>query len=245
MSKKAADRSRAERAAAAMVAQERAERRRNLLVAGAVVAVLALIVGVGFAISSQRDTTGDTPDAVPNGVDGFAVVVGEEDAPSTITLFEDLQCPVCQAFEEATGEQVAQAVEDGKVRVEYRPISILDQASTTNYSTRALNALLVVLDTSGTEAFVDYQRLLFQNQPAEGTAGLSDDELIDFAVQAGADEDAIREPIEDLIYSQWIKNATAQASKEGVTGTPTVLIDGESAGADPQASAQAVLELVG
>ena len=52
-----------------------------------------------------------------------------------------------------TGDAVAKAVEAGKVKVEYRPIAFLDDASTTDYSSRALNALMVVLDTSGLDAF--------------------------------------------------------------------------------------------
>ena len=85
-------------------AQQRAERRRQMLVVGAVVVALVVIVAVGYLVSSGRDTTGDTPQATPNGVtDDYAVVVGEESAPKTITLYEDLQCPVCKAFEDATG----------------------------------------------------------------------------------------------------------------------------------------------
>ena len=81
--------------------------------------------------------------------DSYAVVVGDESAPTTITVYEDLQCPVCQAFEAATGDAVDRRSADGKVKVEYRPIAFLDDASTTDYSSRALNALMVVLDTSG------------------------------------------------------------------------------------------------
>ncbi len=229
-----------------MAAQERAERRRNLLVVGAVVAVLVLIVGDRASRSTACATPpGETPAATPNGVDdNYAVVVGDESAPTTITLFEDLQCPVCRAFQDATADQVDQAVADGKVRVEYRPIAILDRASTTEYSSRALNALMAVLDTSGQEAFVAYQRLLYENQPAEGSAGLTDDQLIELAVKAGADEDAVRGPIEDRVFQQWVENATEQASKDGVTGTPTVLIDGKSTGDNPQESMQAVLDAV-
>jgi protein-disulfide isomerase len=246
MSKRSADRSRAERAAAALVAQQRAERRRHFLVVGAVVVALMAIVGIGYAASSSRDTTGDTPSATPSGVtDGYSVVVGDESAPTTITVYEDLQCPVCQAFEATTGDAVAKAVEAGKVKVEYRPLAFLDQASTTDYSSRALNALMVVLDESGQDAFEAYHRLLFEKQPAEGTAGLTDDQLIQYAVQSGADESAVRGPIEDQKFHQWVVNATDQMSKDGVTGTPTVLIDGRSAGATPQESAQAVLDAVG
>ena len=246
MSKKSAERSRSERAAAAMAAQRRSERRRQFLVVGAVVVALMAVVGIGYAASSSRDTTGDTPSATPAGVtDGYSVVVGEESAPTTITVYEDLQCPVCQAYEATTGDAVAKAVEAGKVKVEYRPLAFLDDASSTDYSSRALNALMVVLDESGQDAFEAYHRLLFEKQPAEGGAGLTDDQLVEYAVQAGADEDAVRGPIVDRKFHQWVVNATDQMSKDGVTGTPTVLIDGKSAGSTPQESAQAVLDAVG
>jgi protein-disulfide isomerase len=33
--------------------------------------------------------------------------------------------------------------------------------------------------------------------------------------------------IDDLVFGEWVKGAEDQASKDGVTGTPTVLVDGE------------------
>jgi protein-disulfide isomerase len=245
MSKKSAEHSRSERARAAMEAQAAAERRRNLLVTGAVAAVLAIVVVVGFLAARGGDTTGDEPSATPRGVDGYSVVIGDADAPDTITVYEDLQCPVCAAYEDATAGKVEKAVERGDVKVDYRMLAFLDRASTTDYSSRALNALMVVLDSSGDDAFMKMHRLLFEHQPAEGSAGLSDDQLVEYAVQAGADEDAVRGPIEDEKFAQWVVNATDQMSREGVTGTPTVLIDGKPAGDDPAASARAVLDLVG
>ena len=244
MSKKAAERSRAERAQQALVEQAARERRRNLTIGGAIAAVLVVVVVVGFLLSRGADETGQAEEVVPSGVDGYSVLVGDPDAPSTITVYEDLQCPVCAQFEGATGEQVRAAVEAGDVNVDYRMVAFLDRASTTDYSSRALNALMVVLDRSGTDAFEDYHRLLFENQPAEGAAGLSDDQLVEYAVEAGADESEVRGPIEDEEFGQWVINATDQMSRGGVNGTPTVLIDGESAGDNPAESVDAVLELV-
>jgi protein-disulfide isomerase len=252
MSKKSAERSRAERAQAALVAQQRAERRRQTLIVGIVVAAIVLIVGAGFAISTLRDTTGDTPTATPQAelaggtpaIDGYTVTIGDPSAPKTITVYEDLQCPVCKAYEATTGQAVATAVAAGKVKVDYRMVAFLDDVSTTEYSSRALNALMVVLDTTGVDAFTKYHQLLYDNQPAEGSAGLSDDQLVQYAVQAGAKESVVRGPIEDGKFDQWVVNATDQMSKDGVRGTPTVLIDGKSAGSTPDESAQAVLAAV-
>ena len=233
---------RAARTAALLAEQKRAERRRRVLVVGAVVAVLAVVLGVGFFVQANRDTTGDAPSTTPGGVtDGYSIFVGDESAPTTITVYEDLQCPVCQSLEQATGDQVNQAIADGKVRVEYRMVSFLDDASSNEYSSRALNAALVVLDTAGVDTFKEFHDELFANQPAEGGAGPDDAALIDAAVAAGADEQAVSGPIEDKVYAQWITNATDQMSKDGVNGTPTVEIDGERVEGSVQDSIDAVL----
>lgn len=243
MSKKSSERSRTERAQAVLQARQAQERRRRLVAVGVVVLALVAVVVVGVLLTSRADTTGEVADATPAGVsDDYAVVVGEADAPSTITAYEDLQCPACATFEAQTADVVAEAVDAGEVQVEYHLVAFLDQASTTDYSSRALNALMVVLDTAGEDAFTEMHRLLYENQPPEGTAGLDDDQLVDYAVEAGASEDDVRGPIEDEKFAQWVVNATGQMSRDGVNGTPTVLIDDEPVEGDPAA---AVLELLG
>ena len=160
-------------------------------------------------------------------MDGFGVFVGDPDAEHTVTIYEDLQCPACASLEAQLGPALAAAVDSGDVRLEYRMISFLDKASTNDHSSRAMNAALVVLDTAGVEAFRTFHDDLYANQPAEGGPGFEDDELIERAVAAGADEAQVKGPIEDKVFDQWIKNATEQMSKDGVGGTPTILIDGE------------------
>ena len=99
----------AERAAAALREQQAAERRRRFVIVGSVVAVLAIIGGLTWFAISRGDTTGEAVDesGVPGNTDGYAVVVGDADAPLTMKFYEDPQCPVCQQFEAAVGEPVA------------------------------------------------------------------------------------------------------------------------------------------
>lgn len=234
-----------DRAAAAMREQQRAERRRQLLIVGAVVAVLAIIGGLTWFAVSRGDTTGEAVEesGIPGNTDGYAVVVGDADAPLTMKFYEDPQCPICQQFEAAVGQQVAKAIADGKVKVAYHIVSFLDDRSENDYSSRAANALYVVADTAGPDVFAEYHSLLFENQPAEGTAGPEDDQLVEWAVEAGADEDAVRQPIEDKVYEQWIENATDQMSQDGVNGTPGVFIDGQLQ-PDPGTAVNAVLQAI-
>jgi protein-disulfide isomerase len=219
----------AERAASIRKEQERAEqRRRRLVVTVAIAGVLALILGVGYAVQSARDTTGQAATPPAGVVDDYAVPRGEAGAPVVVTIYEDFMCPFCGDFEAASRDVLQPYVDRGDVQLQYRVVSFLDRASDgSDYSTRAMNALGVVLDTAGQEAAGRFHDALFEQQPEEGTSGLSDAELVDLAVQAGADADQVTGPIEDRSFEQWVQNATDAASRDDINSTPTVLVDGE------------------
>jgi protein-disulfide isomerase len=235
----------AERAAAALREAQAAERRRRFVIVAAVVAVLAIIGGLTWFAISRGDTTGQAVGqaGTPANTDGYAVVVGDPNAKTTLKFYEDPQCPICQQFESVVGDKVAKAIDDGKVKVEYHVVSFLDRSSKNQYSSRAANAAYAVADTAGPEAFQKFHDLLYQNQPPEGSAGPEDDQLVDWAVQAGAPEAEVRTLIDNDTFGQFVENATGQMSKDGVTGTPGVFVDGKLA-ANPGEGVNAVLAAV-
>lgn len=234
----------AERVAQLRLDEKSATRRRNLAIGATVAAVLVLLIAVGLVLQNKRDTTGDSASEPAGATADYGVVIGDADAPTTIVVYEDFQCPICQAFEDETAKQLAAAVEDGKVNVEYRMVSFLDRASKNAYSSRAANAAAAVLDTAGHEAFAAFHAALFADQPAEGTAGPSDEELIDQAVEAGAAYSKVAPLIENGAYDDWVIAATDAMSRAGVNGTPTALIDGKVAGSNPAETIAAVLAAV-
>ena len=204
-------------------------RRRRTLVAAVVSVVLALAVGIGVAVQAGRDSGGGGSTATPGGTTsgGAGFAIGASDAPVTVEVYEDFQCPACQAFEEASGPTLTELVDAGTVRLVYRPIAFLDRASTDRYSTRSLNAAACVADAAGTDAFVRFHEALFAEQPAEGGAGLPDSRLVELAEGAGADRQAVSGCLENLEFESWARDVTDAASKAGVNGTPTVLVNGE------------------
>ena len=223
----ARQRSAAKRAAEA-AARAAAERRRRTVV-GAVVAVLLLVITVVSVVVVQTArTSASASAAVPaNTVDGGnVIVVGSADAPVTVDLYEDFQCPNCKALEDSTGSTIHDLVTAGTVQVHYHGMAFLDTRANGDYSTRALDAAGVVVGAAGTGAFQTFSDLLFANQPGEGGSGLTDDQLIAYAAQAGASGELVEQQIRDLHYGDWVKAVTDQASKAGVTGTPTVRVDG-------------------
>jgi protein-disulfide isomerase len=218
----------AEKRAAEQRARAQERRRRQAVVGGVVAAVVVVAVVAVIVVQSAR--TSSSPDAaVPaNTVDGAtAFAVGPADAPVTVDVYEDFLCPACRQFEATTGDTLAALAADGTAQVRYHPIAILDRASTDDYSTRALNAAAVVGDAAGTEAFLAFHDALFAEQPAEGGPGLTDERLGELAAEAGASGADVEEAITGLAYEDWTREVTDAASRAGVTGTPTVLVDGE------------------
>ncbi|MGY1744060.1 DsbA family protein [Blastococcus sp. SYSU D00695] len=222
-------RRRIEEKRAAEAARAAALRRRRTLL-GAVVAAVVLVVAVVVVIAVQSGRTATSADApVPAGTSeqGTAVAVGTAGAPVVVDVYEDFQCPHCATLEEQVGPTLRQLADAGTVLLRYRPMAFLDEASTTDYSTRALNAAGAVLDAAGPDAFGTFHDRLFAEQPAEGGAGLSDDRLVDLAAQAGATGPDVADAIRDRRYGDWTARVTDAASRAGITGTPTVLVDGD------------------
>jgi protein-disulfide isomerase len=150
----------------------------------------------------------------------------EAGKPVKVVLYIDFICPVCKNFEAQYNEQLTSLRNEGKITVEYRALGFLDSRSTTNYSSRAANAAACVVNESP-EKYAEFVDALFANQPAEGGAGLSDDKLKSMASDIGVD---INSCVDEKTYRPFVKFTTKEASAIGVTGTPSVFVEGKQWG---------------
>jgi protein-disulfide isomerase len=222
--KRDARRARTERARAEAEERRKAQKRKEQLTRyGLIAGVLALVVGGYFLITSLGS---DKPDTAPAGASGnYGLVVGDGDAPKEIVVYEDFLCPFCGQLEQTVGDQLDAAVEAGEVNVEYRPLPFLERIS--DYSPESANAFAVVLDESGPEVAKAFHDLLFDNQPSEDGPFPDEDQLVEWAVEAGATEADVRPGIEDMAFEGWVEAAGEAASKEGINSTPSVFVDGQ------------------
>lgn len=184
----------------------------------------AELTGRGGIVVSGRDISDDAEDA---------------ESPAEVVVYEDFQCPYCQELEEGTGDYLEERMEAGDITVEYRIVSFLDSASQNEYSSRSANAALCVFEKAGPGAFYDLHEDLFEDQPEEGSAGPSDAELTRAAKDAGAD---VGDCIAKRSYDEKVTAATQHMSKDGVTGTPTVLVDGEAVELDTETAVEDAVE---
>ena len=224
----AAQRRIAEKRAAEARVRAQAARRRKTAIGGAIAAlvVIAALVLVFVVQTSRTATSSHAAKPAHTVSNGQVVEVGQASAPTTVDLYFDYQCPNCKIFEDQNGAKLDSLLAQGAVKVRYHGMAFLDTTANKQYSTRALNAAAAVVNAAGPEAFQKFHDLLYKNQPAEGGSGLSDQQLISYASQAGATGSTVSKEITDLAYGDWVKQVTDQASKDGITGTPTVLVNG-------------------
>lgn len=222
-----------------------APRRSRLpVVAAAVIAFVAVVIA-GFALlaSSRDDTVKDAGGygsaQTPAALSGDGTIALSKGAGVQIQLFEDPLCPHCGAFEAQYGDQIAEAVDAGKLSVTYRPLTFLNQGSASgDYSTRAWAALMCVAQddaTAGAASYGAYHDLLFSSgvQPSEGgKSDHTDSELADYAVQSGASSAASLCITNGDMQSRARsadKQSQSDLTKEvGRVGSPTVLSGGKS-----------------
>ena len=219
--------------------RERAEKRqRNLITVGIVAVVVALIAVAAVAFKTESDKRAANTELTPpaGATKEYGVVYTPKDAGGTaqkdvvrVVIYEDMQCPVCQRFEQANGQYLASAVKKGEIEVEYRFLAFLDDlgASPNEYSRRAANAVLCAREEGGPGQFKQLHDLLYANQPEEKTFGPEDNQLVESAVAVGLKQDAAESCILKQRYVPWLEQATDAMAKAKVTGTPTVRVDGK------------------
>jgi len=84
--------------------------------------------------------------------------------------------------------------------------------------------------TSGSEA-LPFHLTVYDNQPPEqpGTEAWTADDLVGWGNDVGITGDEWTSCVNDETYSAWVDDVQASSTDAGVTGTPTVFVNGEPA----------------
>ena len=233
MGTQARTKSREVRQAAAELARKRATQRRRLLAGGGVIIaglliaiVVSLVNAAGSANPSDDPPPTGTVVAPANTTPAGAIMIGTTTAPVKLEIFLDYMCPYCGRFERANGGELERLVNDGTVRLEMYPLAFLDrQSAGTKYSSRAANAVATVADRAPDKVLA-FSTALFAKQPEEGGPGLTDTEIAKLATDAGVPAGVV-DSFHEQRFAPWIATSTDAAFKTGITGTPTVRINGK------------------
>lgn len=253
------DRREAAREHARLMREEAAKkaRRRRWWIQGSVGVVILAVVAVVALVIVNSIPHGQTSAGPKNMVSDGIVLTGSTKAVSTpalaadekptpttqsdtgtkayITIYEDLQCPFCQQFEQTNMTQIKQWLDSGLAQLEIHPLNYLTSPANGGYSLRAGNAVACVAN-SAPDKFLAVNSALYEKQPKENTGGLPNSTILSILKSAGVSSSSITKCVNDTKFSNWLNAATKRATtqklpnsnvKPPFPGTPTVIVNGQ------------------
>jgi protein-disulfide isomerase len=176
----------------------------------AVMVALALIVLVGL------------PAAGTNTAKANGNSLGDANAPVTLEVYADFQCPICGQFDRGTLKQIEDKyVKNGKARIVFNHYAFIGDEST-----RAAEASECANEQG---KFWEYADTVFNNQAGENQGAFSDANLEKFAQQVGLDMTKYKICMDQHTYLGKVQASTQAGSQRGINSTPTLFINGQMA----------------
>lgn len=169
--------------------------------------------------------------------DGYAL--GDPDAPVSVEVWEDIQCPFCQQFTFQVKPLIVERyVTPGSVRLVFRDLPFLGDES----HWAAVAASLA----ADQDLFWPYHDHLFANLRGENVGSYGLDQLLEIGQLVGLDMAAFREGLRlDAARARFAEiqaRARRDAAALGINATPTVVVAGVPVGSPDLDSVSAAIE---
>jgi len=201
------------------------QRRFGLGAISAVAIVGGLAVVVLLAITRPQPAPSPTaavvPASVPAGLVNNGFTLGKADAPVTIDVYEDFQCPACQHWGHDVFPSLARnELADGSAKLVFHGYAFIGPESR--------DAGRAAFAASRQNRFWDYWATLYANQGIRENGGsFTRDRLVAMADAIGLEPTMFGLDYESDAAKQAVTDGIADARKAGVESTPTVLVNGE------------------
>lgn len=193
------------------------------IVGGIVVVAIALALG----LTPKTDTGAGAGQAVvveraPSGVPTDGFVLGKADAPVTIDLYEDFQCPACASWGRGVlPSLVANEITDGTAKVVFHDVAFLGPESVA-----AGHAAYAAAQQGH---FWDMWATLYASQGQRENAGaFSRDRLLAMASGLGLDVAKFTADMDGADARAYLDASIAGARAVGITSTPSIVVAGQT-----------------
>jgi protein-disulfide isomerase len=192
------------------------------VILAAVIIAFALLYGHGASTTNTQQPAGTAVDVKNIKTDGDPYI-GDKDAPNTMVLFFDYQCPFCKQFEQGvTPKLVDTYVKTGKLRIVFKDFQFLGNDS--------LDAAVFgrALWEAQPDKFYDWYVAMFNAQDEEGDQGFGD--LASVEKLAGTIQGIDVAKVDALVqknrtqYEQAIAADRSEGAALGINGTPTIVV---------------------
>ena len=200
---------------------------RNITIAAVIVGVLI----VAFVATQQlggrvTGTFNDPGTAYPASLlDGHAI--GSADAPVTLDVYEDFQCPICAQYSLSIEPiLVSQYVQPGTLRIVHHDIAILGRGGADDESKLAASGATCANEHG---VYWTYAHWIYNNQDGENAGGFRRERLTAIVEAAGLDSAGLDAAtfgscLDDQATLQAVADSTSQAVGLGINSTPTMFI---------------------
>lgn len=167
-------------------------------------------------------------------------LLGEEDAPVTMVVYEDFECPFCKRFEEGAVPQiVSNYVDTGQVKIVWkdRPLTQLHP-----WAKPSAEAMECVYREGGKEPFWNLKDQIFSNQNQLSTDN-AQSQIKSWAAEEGVSESAVQSCIDNGDAMSEVEADSTEGQELGASGTPTSFVNGQKlVGAQPYSRFETVIE---
>ena len=206
--------------------------------------VVGLVLLLSYILSQSEDSTTVTesqqsPITVTENAFKVEVEGIKKDA-KRVDVFFDPMCPGCAIVDQAIGEELAKLVDNGDISLYLSPVSFLDEASSDDYSTRAINAFVAIAEYDSRLALKFMNVILSEDfQPNQGGtySPVPNSKFVEIAKSINI-PDNVTEKILNMNYMEWITETSRKQTErtdlfpEGFS-TPAVFVnvtyDGDTA----------------
>ena len=203
-----------------------------LATAAGVAAIVGVIVVVVAGTSGGSGATSPTTTAAGGsgggtearstftGVRQQGEILGDPAAPTTLTVFEDPQCPYCRQWNIDTLPTVVDRyVRTGKVKLRYRGIVIIGPNS--------VAGLRAIYAAGNENKLWNMVEALYERQGQENTDWITLPVIRDAASEIGVNGDKIISDADSKQVTATLNAAAKEAQQDGINGTPTFIVQKE------------------
>ncbi|GAA4287293.1 DsbA family protein [Georgenia daeguensis] len=146
------------------------------------------------------------------------MAAGPVDAPVSLVMYSDFQCPYCAMWSEQTQPTMLERAEAGDLRIEWRDINVFGEASLT--SARAAYAAGLQ------DRYVEYHDALFEGGEKRPASELDEESLIELAGELGLDTERFATDMRSEETAAAVAKNQDEAASLGVYSTPAFLLGG-------------------
>jgi protein-disulfide isomerase len=182
--------------------------------------ILIAVVTGGAAQPTQRPASPGVAVAGRfSGLPAAGYVLGRADAPVTIDLYEDFQCPACRHWGQAVFPALAaNELASGRAKLVFHHFAFLGPESVT--------AAQGAYAAARQGQFWDYWAALYANQGPENGGSITPARLTALATSLGMDGQRFGSDMGSQNAATAVGASIADARRLGVDSTPTLIVDG-------------------